>query len=91
MTASAFPAVYGAERPENGTTNTQIQGMTLKDWFAGQIIAAMLGSDPSNSSQRDSNGQLCKLDQSKLANMAKSAYQVAEAMMQVRAAGSNEH
>ena len=86
MTAYAFPFVYSAEHPESGTTNSQSQGMTLKDWFAGQIIAAILGSDPSNSTQRDGNGQLCKMDQSKLANMAKSAYQVAEAMMQVRAA-----
>jgi hypothetical protein len=87
MTAYALPPVCTAERPENGTKNSQIPGMTIKDWFAGQIIAAMMGSDPSNSTQRDSNGQLCKMDQSKLANMARSAYQVAEAMMQARAAG----
>ncbi|HWA99766.1 MAG TPA: hypothetical protein VG713_14785 [Pirellulales bacterium] len=60
--------------------------MTLKDWFAGQIIAAMLGSDGSSSSQRDENGQLCSFDKSRLANLAKNAYQVAEAMMQARAA-----
>ena len=86
MTVYAFPFVCSAERPESGTKNMQYQGMTLEDWFAGQVIAAMLGSDPSNSSQRDCNGQLCKMDQSKLANMAKGAYQVAAAMMQVRAA-----
>ena len=89
MIAYAFPFVHGAERLESGTKDTHNQGMTLKDWFAGQIIAAMLGSDPSNSSQRDQNGQLCKMDQSKLANMAKSAYQAAEALMQVRAADQN--
>jgi hypothetical protein len=86
MTAYAFPFVHGADRSESGTKNAHSHGMTLKDWFAGQIIAAMLGSDPSNSSQRDANGQLCKMDQSKLANMAKSAYQAAEALMQARAA-----
>ena len=59
--------------------------MTLKDWFAGQIIAAMLGSDPANSSQRDCNGQLCQMDPTKLANMAKNAYQAAEVLMQIRA------
>jgi hypothetical protein len=85
MTAYVFPFICSAERPESGTKSAQSQGMTLKDWFAGQIIAAMLGSDPSNSTQRDSNGQLCKMDHSKLANMAKSAYQVVEAMMQARA------
>jgi hypothetical protein len=85
MAPYAIPPVYGTEHPENGTKNSQFQGMTLKDWFAGQVIAAMVGSDPSNASQRDSNGQLCKMEQSKLANMARSAYQVAEAMMQVRA------
>jgi hypothetical protein len=52
MTAYALtPPVYGGERPEDGTKNSQPQGMTLKDWFAGQIIAAMVGSDPSNSNQ----------------------------------------
>jgi hypothetical protein len=89
MLAYAFPFVHGAESPEGGAKNTHNPGMTLKDWFAGQIIAAMLGSDPSNSSQRDRNGQLCKMDDSKLANMAQSAYQAAEALMQVRAA--NQH
>jgi hypothetical protein len=63
--------------------------MTLNDWFAGQIMAAMLGSDPSNSSHRDSNGQLCGMDQTKLVNMAKTAYQVANALMQVRSGASN--
>jgi hypothetical protein len=86
MVAYAFPFIHGTERSEGGTTNTRSQGMTLQDWFAGQIIAAMLGSDPSNSSLRDKNGQLCQMDQSKLANMAKTAYQVAEALMQVRPA-----
>jgi len=86
MVAYAFPFADGVERSEGGAKNTQCQGMTLKDWFAGQIIAAMLGSDPSHSSLRDKNGQLCQMDQSKLANMAKSAYQAAEALMQVRAA-----
>ena len=86
MIAYAFPFVQVAAASEVGLKNTQNPGMTLKDWFAGQIIAAMLGSDPANSSQRDKNGQLCKMDQSKLSNMARSAYQVAEAMMQVRAA-----
>jgi hypothetical protein len=90
MIAYACPSVSIAERPESGTKTTQSQGMTLKDWFAGQIIAAMLGCDPSNSSQRDSNGQLCKMDQSKVANLTKSAYQIAEAMMQVRAAEQKE-
>jgi len=85
MVAYAFPFAHDAERSESKTKDTHCQGMTLKDWFAGQIIAAILGSDPSNASLRDKNGQLCQMDQSKLANMAKSAYQAAEAMMQVRA------
>jgi hypothetical protein len=85
MTAYAFPCVNSAEPSANGTKSIPSQGMTLKDWFAGQIIAAMLGSDAANSSQRDKNGQLCKMDQAKLVNMAKSAYQAAEALLLVRA------
>jgi hypothetical protein len=86
MTTYAFPCVPGLERTAAEIKSGPGQGMTLKDWFAGQIIAAMLGSDPANSSQRDKNGQLCKMDQAKLENIAKSAYQAAEALMQVRAA-----
>ncbi len=85
MTAYAFPFIQVPAASEAGLKSTQNTGMTLKDWFAGQIIAAMLGSDPSNSSQRDRNGQLCKMESSKLENMATTAYQVAEALMLVRA------
>ena len=59
--------------------------MTLKDWFAGQIIAAMLSSDASSAIQRDQNGQLCEFDTARLANLAKNAYQVADALMKARA------
>jgi len=55
-----FRSFKFAAASEVGLKNTQNPGMTLKDWFAGPIIAAMLGSDPANSSQRDKNGQLCK-------------------------------
>ena len=90
MIAYAFPHVQSAELSVSGTKNINSHGMTLKDWFAGQIISAMLGSDSSNSSQRDKNGQLCKMDQAKLANLAKSAYQAAEALMQARAADHDD-
>ena len=73
MIAYAFPFVQPAEGAGSGTIPAYSPGMTLKDWFAGQIVAAMLGSDPSNSSQRDQNGQPCAMDKSKLANIAKSA------------------
>jgi hypothetical protein len=59
--------------------------MTLQDWFAGQIIAAMVGSDSSYSNQRDPNGRLCGIESTRLANLAKNAYQAAEALMQARA------
>lgn len=62
-----------------------IPGMTMQDWLAGQIIANMLGSDPANCNQRDGNGRLCGFEPARMANMAKIAYQAAEAMMQARA------
>jgi hypothetical protein len=67
-----------------------IPGMTLQDWFAGQVIAAMLGSDSSFASQRDDNGRLCAIEPTRLANIAKNAYQTAEAMMQARARAAGE-
>ncbi len=60
-------------------------GMTMQDWLAGEIIAALLGSDPANANQRDPNGRLCGIEPARMANMAKIAYQAAEAMMQHRA------
>ena len=90
MIAYAFPSAHGVERSESGTKNAPSQGMTLKDWFAGQIIAAMVGSDAANASLRDKNGQLCQIDESKLANMAKNAYQAAEALIQARAADNEQ-
>ncbi len=61
-----------------------IAGMTLEDWFAGQIIAAMIGSDPAYSNNRDPNGRLCGIEPAKIENLTKNAYQVAAAMMQAR-------
>ena len=90
MTAFAIPMVGDVERINGAAKNTQVPGMLLGDWFAGQIFAAMLGSDPSNSSQRDDNGQPCRMDRTKLTNMAKSAYQAADALIQVRTAGPSE-
>ena len=86
MTASAFPSVSSVGDPLGEPKSAQSQGMTLRDWFAGQMAAAILGSDPSNSSPRDGNGQLCKIDQSKVKNLAHSAYQIADALMLARAA-----
>jgi hypothetical protein len=62
-----------------------IPEMTLQDWFAGQVIAAMIGSDPAYSSTRDNDGRLCGIEPARLQNMATNAYQAAEAMMKVRA------
>ena len=58
--------------------------MTLLDWFAGQILSSMIGSDPSNANNRDENGRLCGMEPARLANMAKAAYQAAEALVQAR-------
>ena len=78
-----------ARRPNANSSSLCAADKVDDDWFAGQIIAAMLGSDP-NSTQRDNNSQLCSMDEPKLANMAKTAYQAANAMMQVRAADQNK-
>lgn len=61
-----------------------IPGMTMQDWLAGQIIASLLGSDPTNANQRDVNGRLCGIEPLRMANMAKIAYQAADAMMVAR-------
>jgi hypothetical protein len=90
MIVYAFPGAHSAERLAGEARKAESQGMTLNDWFAGQIMAGLLGSDPSNSTQRDKNGQLCPMDEPKLVNMAKTAYQAANALMRVRAADKNE-
>lgn len=90
MTIFAYPSVQDAGRLDHKVGATQNPGMTLKDWFAGQVIAAMIASDSSFSGMRDKNGQHCELDKAKLNNMAKNSYQAAEAMMQARAATAKE-
>lgn len=84
MTNYAFPTVNEESRSKHSFDSENHYGMTLKDWFAGQIMAAMLSSDASSATQRDQNGQLCGFDKTRLAHLAKNAYQVAEAMLQAR-------
>jgi hypothetical protein len=61
-----------------------IPEMTLQDWFAGQVIAAMIGGDSSLVSRRDDNGRLCGIEPARLAANAGNAYQIATAMMAAR-------
>jgi hypothetical protein len=89
MTTFAFPSVY-EDNHSIAIDGDNSQGMTLKDWFAGQIIAAMLSSDASSAIQRDQNGQLCEFDKTRLANLARNAYQAAGALMKTRAASKDE-
>lgn len=86
MTVYAYPSLPEAARLDHKAGATQNPGMSLKDWFAGQVIAAMIASDPAFSGVRDKNGQHCEIDKAKLNNMAKNSYQAAEAMMQARPA-----
>lgn len=65
--------------------------MTLQDWFAGQIMAAMIGSDGSFANQRDKNGQLCGIEPTRLANLAKNSYQVADSLMKARTVARAQH
>jgi hypothetical protein len=71
-------------------SGTMIPEMTLQDWFAGQVMAAMIGSDPAYASTRDNDGRLCGIEPARLVNMSKNAYQAAAAMMQARAAAGLE-
>ncbi|MCE9608306.1 MAG: hypothetical protein K8U03_25755 [Planctomycetia bacterium] len=86
MTIYAYPSLQDVGRLEHKAGGTSSPGMTLKDWFAGQVIAAMVASDSSFAGMRDKNGQHCEIDKAKLNNMAKNSYQAAEAMMHARAA-----
>jgi len=54
-------------------------GMTLRDWFAGQIIAAMLSVPGSTVSLDDSPGLIG-------AQQARTAYALADAMLKAREA-----
>jgi hypothetical protein len=70
--------------PLPSVPNCGIDDLTLRDWFAGQVFAAMIGSDSALSAQRDDNGRPCGINPSRLSNMAKTAYQTADALMQAR-------
>lgn len=84
MTIYAYPSLPDAARPDHKLGAPANPGMTLRDWFAGQVIAAMISSDSSFSGMRDKNGQHCELDRAKLNNMAKNSYQAADAMLAAR-------
>ena len=66
-------------------------GMTLQDWIARQVIAAVLGSDPSNLVAEIGTANFVRwMSVQAGADMAKTAYQAAEVLMQVRAADRAE-
>lgn len=84
MTIYAYPSLQDTARLDHKHGAAANPGMTLRDWFAGQVIAAMIASDSSFSGMRDKNGQHCELDRAKLNNMAKNSYQAADAMLLAR-------
>lgn len=75
MTEYAYPL------HETETSHAQ-NGMTLRDWFAGQALAALISKSPFF----DSTGELGKsIDLVEFwADMANSAYVYADAMLEAR-------
>jgi hypothetical protein len=68
----AFPFHVAIPRPDgNGTVYATASGMELRDWFAGQFFAARLANPNGNQGLTD-------------ADMAKFAYERADAMMRAR-------
>ncbi len=72
----AFPRPHSTDECEQNCSHYyDQQGMTLRDWFAGQIAAAMVGKY-GGESFRDNR-----------ANMARDAYLMADAMLVERKRG----
>lgn len=67
----AFPFHVAIPSPNGGTVYATASGMTLRDWFAGQFFAARLANPHGKPDITD-------------ADMAKAAYERADAMMRAR-------
>jgi hypothetical protein len=67
----AFPFHAAIPSPDGGTVYSTAADMTLRDWFAGQFFAARLANPNGNQGLTD-------------ADMAKFAYERADAMMRAR-------
>lgn len=66
----AFPAQPIYQHPHGATGMSSQEGMTLRDWFAGQALGGMLGGTPGSHLQEEA--------------CAKAAYSYADAMLAER-------
>jgi hypothetical protein len=60
-------------------SNTSVNGMTLRDWFAGQAMRGLLGTDPTKSNFWD-YPKGAKVEDW----LSRNAYQIADAMIAAR-------
>ena len=70
---SAFPRP--ASTSNHGFPYAEQDGMSLRDWFAGQVIVGMAAADPEGPSMRPQDAAQI---------MAQGAYQLADAMLEAR-------
>lgn len=80
----AFPSEQG-HTPEGTWNQTIERGMSLRDYFAGQALAAMIGKSPFFDREGEHGRPTVDMWQFKL-DMADSAYFYADAMLAARGA-----
>ncbi len=74
---SAFPGMQHGINPLNGMPYSyEAPGMTLRDWFAGQAMAAIINKIPAYVGGRQ--------DQHTNETVARGAYNYADAMLAIR-------
>ncbi len=76
----------GPAFPSQANNTDKFEGMSLRDWFAGQAIIGVLGAyaDPNARSRAKANGEGAT-------HMAEAAYVIADAMLAERAKGEANH
>lgn len=71
------------EESQTGLDHAQFPGMTLRDWFAGQVLSGMFASQWFTDHAAGDAGSLA-------ANLAHNAYNFADAMLAARKGGLHD-
>jgi len=71
----AFPAQPIYQHPHGATSMSSQEGMTLRDWFAGQAAATILGGITASGASTDASAAI---------DIAKASYILADTMLAER-------
>lgn len=85
----AFPTTEWGRTQDGSVAQQSIGGMSLRDWFAGKALAALIAKFPLLTDTEGTHGEKHDLDELMQVgrDLAASAYEYADAMLAERAKG----